>query len=150
MDAGMNRDRAERLARLVRATTRFDVEVIDHGGCFAVAVVRATATGRDTWTLYDEADWQAWQGRIELASAIEAVLWASASDLHASSIDSVSRTPETVRSLLGAGEESLAYETLCDNLHEDDIAVPRPLLVDLRDSAQNVGVDPGRVDALME
>jgi len=143
--AGMDRESAESLATLVRATVRFDVEVIDDGDYFAVAVARTVAGSQDTWTLYDEADWQAWRARIELANAIEAVLRASESDLRASSIEPVSRTPETVRSLLDAGEEGVAYEILCDNLYEDDIAVPRPLLLDLRDCAQRVGANPGDI-----
>lgn len=85
----------------------------------------------------------------ELASAIEAILRARESELHASPTEPVSRTPETVRSLLDAGEDVVAYEILCDNLDEEDIDVPRSLLLDLSDSAQRVGASPGRIEPLL-
>lgn len=58
-----------------------------------------------------------------LGRGVSAVLRLSEQALLASSIEPVSRSPETVRSLLDAGEPVVAYEILCDNLYEDDIAV---------------------------
>lgn len=84
----------------------------------------------------------------DLGDAVEAVLRACEEELRDSSIEPVSRTPESVRSLLDAGEDVVAYEILCDNLYEDDIQVPRPLLLHLSDAAGRAGVDPGRLAPL--
>jgi hypothetical protein len=84
-----------------------------------------------------------------LAEAVTAVLDAASGNLAASAHEPVARTPETVASLLHAGEDVVAYEVLCDNLYEDDITVPRALLVTLRDAVKQVSADPARVDALL-
>lgn len=84
-----------------------------------------------------------------LALAVEAVLLASEQDLLTSSIEPVSRTPETVRSLLNAGEPEVAYEILCDNLYEDDISVARHLLLQLREVAIGLGADSKRLAPLL-
>jgi hypothetical protein len=84
----------------------------------------------------------------ELGGAVEAVVRACEEELWASSIEPVSRTPESVRSLLDAGEDVVAYEILCDNLYEDDIPVPRPLLLALSGAVSRAGVDPGRLAPL--
>jgi hypothetical protein len=84
-----------------------------------------------------------------LTAAVAAVLEATHEDLANSSIEPVSRTPESVRSLLDAGEPGVAYETLCDNLYEDHIPAPRELLVQLQREVGAAGMDAGRVDALL-
>jgi hypothetical protein len=85
----------------------------------------------------------------DLADAISAVVRACDAQLRASTIEPVSRTPETVQSLLDAGEDGVAFEILCDNLHEDDIEVPRALLLDLGDAAQRVGSGTRRIEPLL-
>ena len=85
-----------------------------------------------------------------LTAAVAAVLLATQQDLMNSPIEPVSQTPETVRSLLNAGEPAVAYEILCDNLYEDDISVPRHLLQQLQQAVGDVGVDPSRVAMLLD
>lgn len=85
----------------------------------------------------------------ELAVAIDAVLRECESELRGSSIETVSSTPETVQSLLDAGEDVVAYEILCDNLQEDGVEVPRAGLLDLRDEAQRVGASSRRIQPLL-
>ncbi len=85
----------------------------------------------------------------ELADAIEAVLRSCGDRLAASTLETVRRTPATVRSLLAVGEDALAYEALCDNVFEDAVPVPRPLLLDLRAAAVRAGADPDRTDCLL-
>jgi hypothetical protein len=85
----------------------------------------------------------------ELSVMVETVLRATEHALGASTIEPVTRTPETVRSLLRAGEDAIGYEILCENLYEDDIAVERRLLLQLRDAAQKAGADPKHVDPLL-
>lgn len=85
----------------------------------------------------------------ELTNAVAAVLAAASNELAASPHEPVARTPETVTSLLRAGEDVLAYEVLCDNLYEDDIGVPTALLGTLRDAVRQVGANPARVEALL-
>ena len=85
----------------------------------------------------------------ELSDAIEAVLRACDAQLRAPAIETVNRTPENVRALLGAGEDGVAFEILCENLYEDDIEVPRSLLLDLNEAAQRVGAAPGYIEPLL-
>lgn len=85
----------------------------------------------------------------EFADAIGAVLRACEAPLRASTIEPVSRTPETLQSLLDAGEDEVAFEVLCDNLYEDDIEVPHSLLTALSDAAKRAGASPGRIDPLL-
>ena len=85
----------------------------------------------------------------DLGNAVESVLRACEGDLRASSIEPVSRTPETVQSLLDAGEDEVAFEILCDNLYEDDIEVPRSLLLAMSEAAERVGASPGRIAPLL-
>ena len=84
-----------------------------------------------------------------LTAAVAALLRATQEDLVNSSIEPVSRTPESVRSLLDAGESGVAYEILCDNLYEDDIPVPRELLVRLHAEVTAAGLDAERVVVLL-
>jgi hypothetical protein len=55
----MDRERAEALAALVRATTGHETRTVPDGASFAVDVqVRPQDDGEPgTWTLYDEDDW---------------------------------------------------------------------------------------------
>ena len=85
----------------------------------------------------------------DLGDSSRAVLHACEVQLRASTIEPVSRTPKTVRSLLDAGEDVGAFEILCGNLPEDDIEVPRCLLLDLSDATQRVGASPGRIEPLL-
>lgn len=55
MDTGMDRERADRLASVVRSRARHEVRVVGDGDYFAVEVVRGA---QDNWTLYDESDWE--------------------------------------------------------------------------------------------
>lgn len=89
------------------------------------------------------------EGMDELTAAVASVLHATHQDLADSSIETVSRTPETVQSLLDAGESGVAYEILCDNLYEDDIPAPRDLLLRLRQEVSVAGLDASRVAALL-
>ena len=86
----------------------------------------------------------------ELGDVVAAVVAATSSGLAASQHEPVARTPETVTSLLRAGEDVVAYEVLCDNLYEDDIKVSAELLADLRSAVRRVGADPARVQTLLE
>ncbi|MFC0221015.1 hypothetical protein [Nocardioides zeicaulis] len=84
-----------------------------------------------------------------LTSAVAAVLRATQEDLASSGIEPVSRTPESVKSLLDAGEPGVAHEILCDNPHEDEIPAPRDLLTQLQREVRAAGLDDGRVGVLL-
>lgn len=60
-DRGMSQAEADRLADAVRQVQPEGVSVQPDQGFYVVEIV--AASGR--WTLYDEADWQAWQGRLK-------------------------------------------------------------------------------------
>lgn len=98
--------------------------------------------GSGRWLVHDRA-------MDGLTAAVAAVLQATADDLANSSIEPVSRTSESVQSLLDAGEPGVAYEILCDNLYEDDIPAPRQLLVQLQREAVVAGMDGGRAAVLL-
>lgn len=83
-----------------------------------------------------------------LGAAIARILDSTEASLIASEIPAVARTPESVRALLAAGEDVVAYEILCDNLYEADIAAPGRLLTDLRHAVQQSGADPRRLESL--
>lgn len=85
-----------------------------------------------------------------LGAAITSLLEATESSLVASEIPAVALTPETVRGLLAAGEDGVAYEILCDNLYEADIAAARLLLTELHHAAQQSGADPSRMAPLLQ
>ncbi len=85
----------------------------------------------------------------DLSDAVEAVLRAARGQLQASDIAPVARTPETVTTLLAAGEDVIAYETLCENLNEDDIVVEQGLLSSLRAAAQLAGANVALIEVLL-
>lgn len=64
--SAMDRERAEALAALVRATTGHEARTVPVGASFAVDVqVRPQDDGEPgTWTLYDEDDWAWLRDRI--------------------------------------------------------------------------------------
>lgn len=67
----------------------------------------------------------------------------------AQSVDApISMTPDSVRVFLAAGEEVLAYETLCQNLYEIDARLPVGLAEQLRRAAVAAGADPALADLL--
>lgn len=88
-------------------------------------------------------------GVSDLSNAVEAVLHAAAGRLQVSGIASVARTPETVTTLLAAGEDVVAYETLCENLYESELVVEQELLFSLRATAQRAGADVDLVEILL-
>jgi len=88
-------------------------------------------------------------GVSDLSDAVAAVLRAAQGRLQASDIAPVARTPSAVAALLAAGEDVLAYETLCENLYEDDIVVERGLLSSLRAAAQLAGANVALIEALL-
>lgn len=88
-------------------------------------------------------------GVSDLSDAVEAVLRATKEHLLGSDIAPVTRTPDGVSILLAAGEDVVAYETLCENLYEDDIVVAGELLSSLRAAAQRAGADVSLVETLM-
>jgi len=85
----------------------------------------------------------------ELSDAVEALLRAAKMRLRGSDFEAVARTPEQVTTLLAAGEDVIAYETLCENLYEDDIVVARGLLSSLRAAAQRAGADVALIEILL-
>lgn len=85
----------------------------------------------------------------ELSDAVEAVLRAAKGRLRDSDVPPVARTPEEVATLLAAGEDVVAYETLAENLYEDDIVVSRELLSSLRTAAQRAGADVALIETLL-
>jgi hypothetical protein len=54
-----------------------------------------------------------------------------------------------VRVLLAAGEDVVAYETLCDNLYEIGVRPPADLGLELRQAVLGAGADPSRADLLL-
>ena len=86
----------------------------------------------------------------ELGVQVEAVLRATQDALRASAIETVARTPEEVTVLLRAGEDVVAYETICSNLYEDDIAAPSASLLQLREAAQRAGADVKWIQLLLD
>lgn len=84
-----------------------------------------------------------------LADTVAALLLATKSRLQESQLETVRRTPDEVGSLLRAGEDVMAYESLCDNLYEDDIVAPAQLLHALRTAAREAGADLARIEALL-
>lgn len=85
----------------------------------------------------------------ELSSTVEAVLRAAKKQLQGSDDEVVTRTADSVTTLLAAGEDVVAYETLCANLCEDDIVVERELLSSLKVAAQRAGADVALVEILL-
>jgi hypothetical protein len=85
----------------------------------------------------------------ELSDAVEAVLRAASMRLQGSDFEAVARTPEQVTTLLAVGEDVIAYETLCENLYEDDIVVARGLLSSLRAAAHRAGADVALIEILL-
>jgi hypothetical protein len=59
-DVGMTESQAATLAETVRQASGHTVEVAPDDSYFCVHVVK----GRETYTLYDEADWDWLKGRI--------------------------------------------------------------------------------------
>ena len=84
-----------------------------------------------------------------LADAVAALLVATEATLRESHLEPVSRTPDTVAELLRAGEDVVAYETLRDNLYEDDVDAPVHLLHAVRSAAREAGADVTRIAPLL-
>jgi hypothetical protein len=84
-----------------------------------------------------------------IAEAVESVLQVTESALTRSPHDPISSTPSSVRVLLAAGEDVVAYEILCDNLYEVDVRPPADLARDLRRAVVEAGADPSRADLLL-
>lgn len=83
------------------------------------------------------------------AGAVESVLQATEHALTELVEGPIASTPESVRALLAAGEEVVAYEILCDNLFEVDLRPPANLAQKLRLAVIEAGADPARVDLLL-
>lgn len=86
----------------------------------------------------------------DLAVTVETMLRETQDALRASAITTVANTPEQVTDLLRAGEDVVAYETLCANLYEDGIAVPPESLRELRQAAQRAGADLSWIEPLFD
>lgn len=84
-----------------------------------------------------------------IAQAVESVLQATEQALAESPEESIASTPESVRVLLAAGEDVVAYEILCDNLYEIDLRPPADLGRELRQAVVEAGADPARGDLLL-
>lgn len=84
-----------------------------------------------------------------LGDAVEQVLRSTEGVLAESSDEPISSTPSSVRLLLAAGEDVLAYEILCDNLYEIDARPPVDLGRELRQAVVHAGADPARADLLL-
>ena len=84
-----------------------------------------------------------------LGNTVERVLRATEGVLIESEHAPISSTPSSVRDLLAAGEDVVAYETLCVNLYEVDVRPPADLAVELRQAAVEAGTDPSRAELLL-
>jgi hypothetical protein len=84
-----------------------------------------------------------------LGDAVEQVLRATEGALAESPDEPTSSTPSSVKVLLAAGEDVVAYETLCQNLHEIDARPPSGLGRELRQAAVDAGADPSLADLLL-
>ena len=84
-----------------------------------------------------------------LGDTVELVLRATEDVLVESIHEPISSTPSSVRVLLAAGEDVVAYEILCDNLYEIDARPPVALGRELRQAALDAGADPSRADLLL-
>lgn len=80
-----------------------------------------------------------------IAEAVENVLRATEGALTASPHDPIASTPSSVRVLLAAGEDVVAYE----NLYEIDIRPPAALAHELRRAVVDAGADPSLADLLI-
>ena len=61
----MRRSDAEQLAERIRFEVGADVAVVEDGTEFVVELRRTLAGSVDTWTFYDELDWEWLRPRIE-------------------------------------------------------------------------------------
>jgi hypothetical protein len=84
-----------------------------------------------------------------IAEAVESVLQATERALTESPDAPISSTPSSVRDLLSAGEDVVAYEVLCDNLYEIEVRPPADLGRKLRRAVIEAGAEPSRVDLLL-
>ncbi|HEX6248668.1 MAG TPA: hypothetical protein VFZ64_12425 [Nocardioidaceae bacterium] len=84
-----------------------------------------------------------------LGDAVEQVVRSTEGVLAESSDEPISSTPSSVRLLLTAGEDVVAYEILCDNLYEIDARPPVDLGRELRQAVVYGGADPARADLLL-
>jgi hypothetical protein len=84
-----------------------------------------------------------------IGDAVESMLRATERVLIESSDAPMSSTPSSVRDLLAAGEDVVAYEVLCDNLYEVDLRPPVGLGLELRRAVIEAGADPSRADLLL-
>ena len=84
-----------------------------------------------------------------LAETVKKVLRATEGHLAESPDEPISSTPSSVRGLLAAGEDVVAYEILCDNLYEIDARPHADLGRDLRQAVVDAGADPSRAVLLL-
>lgn len=84
-----------------------------------------------------------------IAEAVANVLRATEHALTSSPDDPISSTPSSVRELLAAGEDVVAYEILCDNLFEIDTRPPVDLGRELGQAVVDAGANPSRADLLL-
>ncbi|MGY2703338.1 hypothetical protein [Nocardioides sp. HB32] len=85
-----------------------------------------------------------------LGDSVEQVLRATEGVLAESPDQPTSSTASSVRDLLAAGEDVVAYEVLCDNLYEVDVRPPVDLGRELRQAVVDAGADPARADLLLD
>ena len=86
---------------------------------------------------------------ISLGDSVERVLRATERVLAESPEEPISSTPSSVRVLLAAGEDVVAYETLCANLYEIHARPPSELGRELRHAAVDAGANPSFADLLL-
>lgn len=84
-----------------------------------------------------------------LADTVEQVLRATEDVLAGSPDAPIASTPSSVRVLLTAGEDVVAYETLSQNLYEIDARLPADLGRALRQAALDAGADPSLAELLL-
>ena len=84
-----------------------------------------------------------------LGDTVEQVLRATEDVLAESPYEPISSTARSVRDLLAAGEDVVAYEILCDNLYEIDARPPADLVLELRRAVVEAGGHPVRAEMLL-
>jgi hypothetical protein len=77
-----------------------------------------------------------------LGEAVEAALRAAERLLAESPEAPIASTPSSVRDLLAAGEDVVAYEVMCETLYAIDARLPTDLVTRLRQAATDAGADP--------
>lgn len=84
-----------------------------------------------------------------LGDTVEAALRATEAVLAASRDQPIASTPSSVRVLLAAGEDVVAYEVLCENLYEIGARPAAHLCVEMRRAVVAAGADPSHADLLL-